>query len=124
MSKDQLFHCSCYSDITESTLLFEPFWIFTRHAMRKKSLLHPADEDHREFQSLGRVHGHELHAILVLLCLVVTSLERCVCQESLQIRQHLVFDVILELACCIDEFLEVLDSILSLAVTALSEMLR
>ena len=51
-----------HPDVEEPALLLHFVFVFRRSRVRKEPLFHAGDEDDRELQSLGGVHGHQPHA--------------------------------------------------------------
>ena len=69
-------HGSSDADITKPALLFQAIWVGYRALMREQSVLHAAHEHKRKLKTLGRMHGHKLHAIFPGVGLALARLER------------------------------------------------
>ena len=124
MRQIKLRHRPRHADVAQSPLLLETLRVLGRHAVREQPLFDAADEHQWKLQALGRMQGHQLDAVLVLVGLGVTGLERGMREKGVHLGQAGVLVILeLELAAGVDQFLEVLDPVLALAVATLLEML-
>ena len=73
--------------VHQAALFLQPLVVVHRVLVREQALFQAGDENAIKFQSLGRVHRHQLHRILTGLGLVVAGLQRCVRQEGGQGRE-------------------------------------
>ena len=87
--------------------------------MRKQAVLHAAEEQQREFEALGGVQRHQLHAVLMGVRLAVTRLEDGE-REKLRERRQVGRFAPHHLARGIDELLEVLDACLAAGIGVLA----
>ena len=108
----QLAHGPRGADIAEPALLLEPGDVGDRALVREQPVLQPAQEHHRELETLGRVQGHHLHAVLPGLGLSLAGFEHRVRQERGERRHARILG--LEAARRADEFLQVLEPRLAL----------
>ena len=58
--------------------------------MRKQAVFHAGEKHHGEFQALGRMQSHHLHAIIVGIRLALPGLQHRVRQKGLE-RRHVGF---------------------------------
>ena len=73
--KVELPHSARHADVAQASLLLEAVNIGERALMWEESILHAAHEDEREFEPLGRMQRHHLHAVLPGLRLAFAGFE-------------------------------------------------
>src|SRR5210317_1857290 len=100
---------TCYSHVAKTTLFFQPIRVGNRALMREQAVLHAAQEYQRKLEALGRVHGHQLHAVFPGIRLPFARLKGGMGQELIEGR-HLFGRVGLETPGGADEFEQVLDT--------------
>ncbi len=105
----QALHCPRHSDITQAPLFLEAVEVIQRALVWKKTILHAAEEHHRELQPFGRVQSHHLHAILPGIRLPFAGFEHGMGEECFQWRQFAFATLRGEAARGADELIEVLD---------------
>src|SRR5688572_1856434 len=108
----QIAHGPGGADITEPTLLHEAGDVGNRARVREEPVLQTAQEHHRELETLGRVQGHHLHAVLPGLGLTFAGFEHRV-REKRRERRHAGI-LGLETARRADELLQALEPRLAL----------
>ena len=100
---------ACDRHIHQPALLFQPAFVIDRTLTGKQTLFHADQEHHRKFQSLGRMQGHQLHAVVPRFALVLAGLQCGVRQERRQFVQA-GLDVVrgqFEAAGDVDQFVQV-----------------
>ena len=86
--------------------------------MGEQTVFHAGHEHQRKFQALGRMQGHELHAVVPGLALGLAGLERGVAEERLQLGQPGVGVLARQGKSVggIDQFVEVLQPVLAFPI--------
>src|SRR5688572_1743423 len=108
----QIAHGPGGADITEPTLLLETDDVGDRARVREEPVLQAAQEDHRELETLGRMQGHHLHAVLPGLGLPFAGFEHRVREKRRERRHARILG--LEAPRGADELLQVLEPRLAL----------
>ncbi len=71
MNAVELLPSARHADVAEAALLLDVFVRLERVGVREDALLHPRQEHDLELQPLGRVQGHQRHALLGLVAIEV-----------------------------------------------------
>ena len=86
--KVQFLHGAGHADVTQPAFLLQTAGgLFDRTLVWKQPVLHAGDEHQRELQALGRVQGHQLHAVVPAFALGLAGLQRRVAEKGLQLAE-------------------------------------